>query len=227
MTLAPASAAAAPVSSLEQSSTTMTSAGGFGRCASALATARRTISGRLYAGMITETGSGEAAGGTSLEAACERREPGWSRLMLAIACRGGGLEHLDETLAQRALRVPRLDGGARGPAQLRAALVRLPDARRQPRRIARGDEQPVMPIRDDLRDGRDVGPHDRGAAAHRLQQRHRKALVGRGQSEHRARAAFVADAALVEREAEECDAIRHSEACRMVPQQRLVGTASE
>jgi hypothetical protein len=47
ITVAPACAAARPVSSVEQSSTTITSAAGRGRWASALRTARAVISGRL------------------------------------------------------------------------------------------------------------------------------------------------------------------------------------
>jgi hypothetical protein len=58
MTVAPAARAASAVSSLEQSSTTITSAGGRGRWSSALRTARFTMSGRLYAGITTVTGSG-------------------------------------------------------------------------------------------------------------------------------------------------------------------------
>ena len=58
MTVAPAALAAAPVPSVDPSSTTITSAGGAGRWASALRTARVTMSGRLNAGMTTLTGSG-------------------------------------------------------------------------------------------------------------------------------------------------------------------------
>ena len=56
--------ATSAVSSLEASSTTITSAGGRGCCSSALRTARATMAGRLNAGITTLTGSGSGTAAT-------------------------------------------------------------------------------------------------------------------------------------------------------------------